>query len=256
MADQPVAPAKSRWEIAGKTVFITGAEGGLGTALVSAFVRAGCARVLAATRGVLPPPHGTVEPVLLDITDGRHVSDAAAKYARDVDILVNNAGQNHNTRFLDVDEDNASREIQVNYLGTLRMVRAFAPAMRQRGRGLIVNLITIGSQVSFPNMGSYCASKAALHLMTQSIRAELGYYGVDVVGVYPAAIDTPMSVHVPAANKISPEQAANEMIIGLRNGREDIYIGMAAELHDRLRREPKAVEAMLKVRVAPSPSRV
>lgn len=255
MAEPATASTKPRWEIAGKTIFITGADGGLGTRLVSAFIAAGSRQIFAGTRSVISWPSPAVQSILLDITDDRQVNDVAVKYAADIDILVNNAGCNHNTKFLDVDVDNAMHEMQVNYFGTLRMVRAFAPAMRRRRHGRIVNVMTIGSQVCFPNMGSYCASKAALHLMTQSIRAELGYHGVDVVGIYPPAIDTPMSAHVPPANKISPEQVAAEIIGGLRNGHEDIYIGMAANLHERVRREPKAVEAMLKVRVAPQSGR-
>jgi NAD(P)-dependent dehydrogenase (short-subunit alcohol dehydrogenase family) len=237
--------------VAGKTVLITGASGGLGRQLVEALVKAGAALVLAASRQAMAWPSPLVRGILLDVTSEDQVQAAAATHARDVDILLNNAGANHNSRFFDDDAEKARREMDVNYFGTLRMIRAFAPAMRERGHGTIVNVLSSGAFASFPNMGSYCASKAALHSLTHAVRAELGYHGVAVIGVYPPAIDTPMSAHVPAENKISPERVADEIVAGLGERREDIHIGMAADLYERARREPKAVEAMLKARVAP-----
>jgi len=239
-------------EIAGKTVLITGAGGGIGQKLIPAFLAAGAGRILAADRTPGTWHDARIEPVALDITDARQVTGAAAKYAEATDILVNNAGHNHNTRFLDTDPGNALREMEVNYFGTLAMIRAFAPAMRARRHGVIVNMITVGAHVSFPNMGSYCASKAALHLLTQTVRAELGYHGVDVVGIYPPAVDTQMSAHVPPASKISPQEVADGVIAALRNGEEETYIGMAADLREKLRQDPKAVERTLKARVAPA----
>jgi NAD(P)-dependent dehydrogenase (short-subunit alcohol dehydrogenase family) len=244
--------AKPR-DISGKTVLVTGAGGGIGRCIVPALISAGVARVLAADRQMERWDHKAVKPVMLNITNRSSVAEVAARFAGSVDILINNAGHNHNSRFLDVDDpENALREMQVNYFGTLNMIRAFSPAMRERGHGVIVNMLTVGSHICFPNMGSYCASKAALHSMTQSVRAELGFYGVDVVGIYPPAVDTTMSSHVPAAQKMSPEGVAEQLIATLRNGDEEIYIGMAADLYERARREPKAVESMLKGRVAPA----
>lgn len=239
-------------EISGKTILITGAGGGLGRCIVPALLAAGARRVIAADRSAEHWNDTAVEPIVLDITHCGDVKDAATRFGDNVDILINNAGHNHNTRFLEVDDpDNALREMEVNYFGTLNMIRAFSPAMRRRSHGVIVNMLTVGSNVCFPNMGSYCASKAALHSMTQSVRAELGFYGIDVVGIYPPAVDTKMSLHVPPAHKMSPESVAAQLVATLRSGDEEIYIGMAAELYERARREPKAVENMLKGRVAP-----
>jgi NAD(P)-dependent dehydrogenase (short-subunit alcohol dehydrogenase family) len=250
MAEAATASGPSQ-ELAGKSVFITGSNGGIGTRLVEAFVAAE-AVVFAASHVSRAHQHPTAKNLVLDITDPRQVADVAAVYAAQTDILINNAGCNHNLRFLDVDENAAVREMEVNYFGTLRMIRAFAPAMIRRKRGTIVNILTVGSHVSFPNMGSYCASKGALHLLTQSARAELGFCGVAVVGVYPPAVDTRMSRHVPPPNKIAPHEVAAAIVSGLRDGREDIYIGAAADLYERVRREPKAVETMLRARVAPA----
>jgi NAD(P)-dependent dehydrogenase (short-subunit alcohol dehydrogenase family) len=247
------ASASKPRDIAGKTVLLTGASGGIGRCIVPALLAAGVSRVIAADRRPESWDAPEVEPAALDITDRSKVAELAARCADEVDLLINNAGHNHNTRLLEVDDpDNAAREMQVNYFGTLNMIRAFGAAMRRRGHGVIVNMLTVGSHVCFPNMGSYCASKAALHSLTQSVRAELGFYGVDVIGIYPPAVDTKMSSHVPAAQKIAPERVAAELVAALRHGPEDVYIGMAGDLYDRARREPKAVEDMLKARVAPA----
>jgi len=121
--------------------------------------------------------------------------------------------------------------------------------MRRRGNGTIVNIVSIGAQIAFPGMGSYCASKAALHSMTQAIRAELNQSGICVMGVYPPAMDTRMSAHLDGSRKISPQQVAMELISALKHGGpEDVYVGPAAVLHDRLMREPKVVEAELGLR--------
>jgi NAD(P)-dependent dehydrogenase (short-subunit alcohol dehydrogenase family) len=251
MTSTEISPAISQGEFAGKTILITGANGGLGKKLVEAFVTAGARRILAASRSHVSWPEAAVNGVMLDVSSEQQIEAVAKAHRHDVDILINNAGLNHNSRFLNVDAESARREMEVNYFGTLRMIRAFGPAMRDRRSGAIVNIISSGAYASFPNMGSYCASKAALHMLTQSVRAELGYYGVRVVAVFPPAFDTRMSTHVPADRKMSPERVAAELLAGLREKREDIHIGMAAEFYERVRREPKAVEAMLKAAVVP-----
>ena len=240
-------------DVTGTTILLTGARGGIGRCIVAALLDAGAKRIIAADRQPAAWESPLVEPVALDITDRDQVTALAARLADQVDILINNAGQNRNAPFLQTgDPDDAVQEMQVNYFGTLNMVRAFGSAMRRRGDGVIVNMLTLGSHVCFPNMGSYCASKAALHSMTQSVRAELGYYGVDVIGIYPPAVDTRMSMQVPAAQKMQPEDVAAHVVSALRDGVEDVFIGAAAGLYERARREPKAVETMMKVRVAPA----
>jgi short-subunit dehydrogenase len=251
VASTEVVSTTSRDAFAGKTVLITGANGGLGIQLVDALVAAGVGRILAASRSPVSWPQAAVSGILLDVCNEQQIDAVATAHMRDVDVLINNAGLNHNSRFLNVDAENARREMEVNYFGTLQMIKALAPAMRDRGSGTIVNIISSGAYATFPNMGSYCASKAALHVLTQSVRAELGYYGVRVVAAYPPAVDTRMSTHVPAEHKMSPERVAVELLAGLRDEREDIHIGMAADFYERVRREPKVVEAMLKARVAP-----
>lgn len=231
-------------EIKGKTVLITGAAGGIGQAFIAAFREAGAGRIYAAARDPSSlKADETVHPLALDITEQ---AAANALPAAEIEILVNNAGRNFNEGLLAADEIRfAEEEIAVNYLGTLRLIRAVAPHMKRRSAGLIVNLATVLAHVNLPLMGSYCASKAALLSLTQGIRAELMPWGVRVVGVFPGAVDTAMSADFPPP-KMSPAAVARATIDAIREGVEDCYPGeMAQELRRKMLQDPKAVEREL-----------
>jgi len=225
-------------EIAGKVVLITGAAGGIGRALVAAFREAGAAEVIE----VGGPSAGTGQ-TKVDVTDKAAVEALAASLAGRVDILINNAGFNGNSGVLAMtEESHARQEMEVNYFGLLNMMRAFSPAMRQRGQGVIVNLLSILGHVNLPAIGSYCASKAAALSLTQAVRAELAPWGVRVCSILPGAVDTRMSAHVPPP-KLAPAQLANAVVKALREGLEDVYPGAMAEgMHAALRLDAKALE--------------
>jgi NAD(P)-dependent dehydrogenase (short-subunit alcohol dehydrogenase family) len=235
--------------IEGAVALVTGAGGGIGRALVEALRAAGAAEVIAADRVAMSAGEG-VTPLELDITDAASVERAASRVADRVDILINNAGVNANRRlfshgFLDA----ARHEIEVNYLGLLAMSAAFAPAMRRRGHGTIVNLLTFLGHVNLPLMASYCASKAAAHSITQALRAELALAGVRVLGVYPTVVDTPMSRQV-TTSKLAPEQLAREVIEAIDSHIEDLYPGSAAQAYRELLAAPKQIERRMAQRLA------
>jgi NAD(P)-dependent dehydrogenase (short-subunit alcohol dehydrogenase family) len=235
-------------EVKGRTVLVTGADGGIGRALVDAFVKAGAARVWAATRkpAKAAGEDAVVRPLQLDITDGKSVAAAAKAAGADLDILVNNAGVTAIAGLLDADTtEGARREIEVNYLGTLEVIRAFAPSMKTRGQGVIVNVLTVLAHVNLPSMGSYCASKAAALSMTQGVRAELMPWGVRVAAIFPSTVDTPASADSPPP-KLRPAQVAGAVVAMIRDGTEDHYPGrFAADLHAGWRDSPKVVEREL-----------
>jgi NAD(P)-dependent dehydrogenase (short-subunit alcohol dehydrogenase family)/uncharacterized OB-fold protein len=225
-------------EITGKVVLITGAPGGIGRALTAAFREAGAAEVIA-----ICGPSASAGPTTLDVTDRVAVEALAASLGGRVDILINNAGFNGNSAMLAAtDESHARREMEVNYFGLLNMVRAFSPAMRARGQGVIVNMLSVLSHVSLPAIGSYCASKAAALSLTQAVRAELAPWGVRVCSILPGAVDTRMSAQSPPP-KLAPAQLANAIVRALREGLEDVYPGAMAEgMHAALRLDAKALE--------------
>jgi NAD(P)-dependent dehydrogenase (short-subunit alcohol dehydrogenase family) len=236
----------NRREIAGKTVLLSGASGGIGRELVRAFLGAGAAEVIAASRTPDDASDSRVRAHVLDVTDDASVAAAAAAFAERVDILVNCAGANANSRiFLPPALEGAREEMDVNYFGLLRMVRAFAPAMQRRRQGAIVNMLSMVSLVNVPRMATYCASKAAAYSLTQAIRAELMPYGIHVCTMLPSATDTPMSAHL-SIPKLKPATVADAVIAAIRDGIEDAHEGLIhEEIYQGLRTDPKSIERQM-----------
>ena len=231
--------------IKGSVVFITGAAGSIAGALISELTARGAAKIYAAARdnsGLAGS--GIVQPVRMDVTSDGDVTSAAAT-ARDVTLLINNAGVNHNTAFMVApDLGFAREEIEINYLAPLRVTRAFAPALIANG-GAVLNLLTILARVNLPFMGSYCASKAAALSLTQGLRGELVPKGVHVAAALPGAVETRMTAML-TIPKMTPANAAAEILDGFEAGTEDIYVGdMARGLAEGLAHDPKAIERQL-----------
>ncbi|HEY5992121.1 MAG TPA: SDR family NAD(P)-dependent oxidoreductase, partial [Candidatus Udaeobacter sp.] len=136
------------------------------------------------------------------------------------------------------------REMNVNYFGALRMARALAPAMIERGEGMIVNIATAFAKINLPLVGTYCASKAALLSLGQALRAYLADKGVHVITVMPTTIDTDMSrgADVP---KMPTEFVAAEILRHIREETIDPPIGEEAErILEALLKDPLAMEKM------------
>lgn len=234
--------------LAGAVAFVTGCNRGIGPATVRALLKAGVAKVYVGSRkldgvkALAAEAPGKLVPVEIDVTKPEQVA-AAAKQAGDVTLLINNAGVNFNTPLMAIEStDNARREIEVNYFGTLGMCRAFQPILKKNGGGAIVNMLSILSHVNLPLMGSLCASKAAELSMTQAVRAELKAQGTHVMAVLPGAVDTDMTAGV-AVPKIQPDYVSYAIVQGLKARAEEIYPGdMAAGVFYGLTGDPKAVE--------------
>jgi NAD(P)-dependent dehydrogenase (short-subunit alcohol dehydrogenase family) len=237
-------------DIAGTTALVTGAHGGIGRCFVAALIKRGARRVYAAD---LPGRHdagGDSRIVRLDLDIADEASTVrAAKSASDVQILINNAGVNLRAPFIAaLSMASARREIETNYLGTLAMCRAFAPVLaghRQFGGSAIINVASILGKVTLPNLGSYCASKAALLRLSEGVRAELTAQGTKVTLVLPWAVDTVMSGPFPGV-KTSPTEVAERALDAVVEGDEDIWLhDYSYELERRLREDPKGLEKEL-----------
>lgn len=235
-------------EVKGKVVLVTGADGGIGQALVASFLKAGAKRVIAASRKRKPAGKAAprVQHVRLDLTDAKSIAAAAKAVGAEVDILVNNAGVTAIAGLLDADTiDGARSEIEVNYLGTLNVIRAFAPFMKERKQGVIVNVLTVLAHACLPSMGSYCASKAAALAMTQGVRAELMPWGVRVAAIFPSTVDTAASADSPPP-KLRPADVAAAVVMMIESGLEDHYPGrFASDLYAGWRDNHKVVEREL-----------
>ncbi len=214
--------------IQGSIAFVTGANRGIGKADVEALVKAGASRIYATARSIeslkdivaIAPDR--IIPIALDITDPEQVNEAAQK-AQDVTLLINNAGVlGAGGLFVENSVETAQWEMNTNYFGTLSMVRAFAPILKKNGGGAIVNILSVVSVANAPVFSSYSASKAALHSLTQGIRAELASQRTQVIGVFPGPVDTDMAEAVPM-DKIAPLEVANLILQAVENGIEDVY---------------------------------
>ena len=223
----------------GKTVLVTGANRGIGQALVEEALRRGAARVYAGTRQPLTHPDPRVTPLTLDVTSTDQI-EAAADRVETLDILINNAG----LALYDDLTDRAAleRSLEVNLFGPYGMIQAFLPQLTRSG-GAIVNNVSLMALAPLPLTPAYAVSKAAAFNLTQSLRALLAGRGVRVHAVLTGPTDTDMTrgFEIP---KASPESVAQAIFDALDNGEEDIFPdAMSASVAESWRSGPaKALE--------------
>jgi NAD(P)-dependent dehydrogenase (short-subunit alcohol dehydrogenase family) len=204
--------------IEGKTVLVTGANRGLGHALVDEALRRGAKRVYAASRQPIAHADDRVTPVIMDVTDWAQIK-LAVESVESLDILINNAG-------VSLPDDLSSRaafeqHFDVNVYGPLMVTQALLPSLTQ-SRGRIVNVVSIGAFAAVPVLPAYSASKAAAFSVTQSLRALLAGRGVRVHAVLPGPIDTDMVRDLPIP-KTPPESVARNILDGVENEDEEIF---------------------------------
>jgi len=204
--------------LADKAVLVTGANRGIGQALVEEALRRGAKRVYAGTRQPLAHLDGRVTPVTLDVTNAAQIQEAVER-VESLDVLINNAGVAiyDDLSNLDVIE----QHLAVNFLGLLKVTHAFLPLLR-RSKGAIVNNLSLAALAALPVIPAYSISKAAAFNMTQSLRALLAGQGVTVHAVVLGPIDTDMNrgFEIP---KASPESAALRIFDGLEKGEDEIF---------------------------------
>jgi NAD(P)-dependent dehydrogenase (short-subunit alcohol dehydrogenase family) len=207
-----------------KVVFVSGANRGIGAAVVRELLKVSVAKVYAAARDPKSLPDfgdARVVPVQLDVTDKASV-DRAAAAATDTDVLVNNAGRGVLADWLSVSQHDVEADMNTNYYGTLSVIRAFLPHLKARGSATIANVISVVGLAAAPPLSGYSASKAALQSLTQGLRASLASSGIAVLGIYPGPIDTDLAKHLPL-EKATPEHAAANIVRGIEEGRTYIF---------------------------------
>jgi NAD(P)-dependent dehydrogenase (short-subunit alcohol dehydrogenase family) len=204
--------------VANKTVLITGANRGIGRALVNEALKRGAKQVYAASRVPLQITDERVTPLTLDVTSASQIQHAVDQVGA-LDVLINNAGI---AAYDDLtNPDVVEQHLAVNFLGPLRMTNAFVPLLR-RSKGAVVNNLSLAALAALPMIPAYSISKAAAFNMTQSMRVLLAADGVSVHAVVLGPIDTEMSrgLEIP---KASPESAAAGIFDGLENGEDEIF---------------------------------
>lgn len=204
--------------IANKTILISGANRGIGLALVDEALNRGAKRIYAGTRSSFKHSDGRVTPLTLDVTNAEHIRRVTGEVGA-LDVLINNAG-------IAIYDDLGKPELieqhlAVNLYGPLNLTRALLPLLK-RSNGAVVNNLSIVALAGMPVIPAYSISKAAALNMTQSMRALLAGQGVSVHAVFLGPIDTDMNrgFNIP---KAPVETAARGIFDGLENGEDDIF---------------------------------
>lgn len=229
------------------TALVTGANRGIGRALVSALLDAGARKVYATARdaGKLPrfdgSDEGRVVALTLDVTKPADIAEAA-RAARDVMLLINNAGVLEIGDAAETSAESLRRVFDVNVVGVLETARAFAPVIELNGGGAIANVISVAAFGSMPGFAAYCASKAADWSLTQGLRASLVKKGIAVHAIFPGPIDTDMAAGL-SMDKMSPQDCARAIVAAIEAGIEDIFPDpVALRIADAWGRDPQSVQ--------------
>ncbi|MBO0751908.1 MAG: SDR family oxidoreductase, partial [Bradyrhizobiaceae bacterium] len=243
-----------------RRVLITDGRSETGQALARALCDAGAALVLVGIADPWKPFPGAaalqaiagVEIVPLDLTDSRSVAELAAQNGARVDILINTAAHVRPGGMLDPGGLTLAREeLELRYLGLMRLARSFGPAMRARGAdgvnaaAAFVNLLSIHAMAAWPAYGVFSSVEAACLSAAQTLRSELRGGGVKVVNVFSGPLETEWFQTVPPP-KVAPAALAGAVVSALRSGIEDVFVGdVAQDIRARLAVNPKALEREL-----------
>lgn len=204
--------------IADKAVLVTGANRGIGQALVEEALSRGARRVYAAARRPVVHPDARVTPLTLDVTDAAQIRQAVADVDA-LDILINNAGV---ALYDDLsDRSLLEQHLAVNLFGTYDVTQAFLPLLIQ-SRGTLVNNLSVNAVAPLPLIPAYSISKAAAFNLTQSLRVLLAGRGVRVHAVLTGPTDTDMTrgLDIP---KAAPRSVARAVFDGVEHGHDEIF---------------------------------
>lgn len=243
-----------------RRVLITDGRSDSGQALAQALSDAGAAIVFVGeAESWLPYPGqrqvreiANVEVLPLDLTDTDSVVDLCGEIGGKVDILINNARFVRPGGLLERGDVVFARdEMDVNYLGLMRLAQIFGPVMRSRGADGVnsatawVNLMSVYALSNLPSFAGFSASHAAALSLSQSLRAELRAGGVRVMNAFTGPTDDAWHQPLPPP-KVTPQALAKAVVAGLREGLEEIYIGdVAKDIRERWQASPKVLEREL-----------
>lgn len=211
-------------DIAGSTALVTGANRGIGRRFVDQLLARGAMKVYATARRpeLIDTSDPRVTPLYLDLLDEKSIVNAA-EAAQDVTLLVNNAGIATGANLMTDDLDTVREDLETHLFGTLRVIRAFAPALAAGGGGAVVNILSVLSWVATEGTGSYAVAKAAEWNMTNGVRLELAGQRTLVQGVHLGAADTDMMAgrDVPM---IDPTDVARASLDGVQAGTIEVLV--------------------------------
>lgn len=246
-----------------KVAVITGAGGGVGSALAAALAERGChlalvdvsEAALAATADTLAASGVTLSTHVVDVTDREQMSalpGAVLAAHGQVHLLFNNAGITYQKSFATHTMEDWDRIVGINWWGVLYGCHYFLDALRAAGEAHIVNLSSMSAFAGLPGQTSYCATKGAVKLLSESMWAELEKFNIGVTSVHPGAIKTDMiqatlknSDDEVAAQRnydmaqrigVTPEKVAHDIIRAIERRKIRIRVGKDAFILDWLKR--------------------
>ncbi len=211
-----------------KIALVSGANRGIGKAITIELLNRGAKKVYAGARDIstlneLKDIYGEkIVPLALDVTDISSIT-SATQGINELDILVNNAGVfSIGGIFNGATNESLKQNLDVNVWGIINLSNAVIDALKKSKNSAIINISSLAGLGNMPMCATYSVSKAAVHSLTQGMRAELAANNTLVIGVYPGPIDTDMAANI-EMDKDSPENVAKSIVVGLVNGNEDVF---------------------------------
>lgn len=195
-------------------VLITGCSSGIGEGFAKAFAERGATLFATARKRekIALDENERTTLLNLDVTSKESVTLAMAQIEREaggIDILINNAGYGLIAPVAEMDIEALRLQLETNVIGAVRMIEAFVPGMIERHSGTIVNVGSVSGITPTPFSGAYCASKAALHSLSDALRMELLPFGVKVIILLPGGIKSQFAERA----GLEAEQAAEKFRI-------------------------------------------
>jgi short-subunit dehydrogenase len=233
----------------GSRAIVTGASSGIGRAIALELARRGArllitarrAERLAETAAAIRHQHTEVQTVVGDLTQAetRHqIVETARQAWNGIDCLVNNAGVGAHGRFESAAPERLRQIMEVNFFAPVELIRLALPLLRQGNRPIVVNVSSVLGHRAAPFKSEYCASKFALHGMSDALRAEWIKQGIDVLLISPSTTASEFTEHVledkdarpSPATPMSPERVARAAVRAIQQGRHELILPLSGKL--------------------------
>ena len=230
-----------------KCVFISGASRGLGAAFAKEIIERGADKIFVTARKsedlgyLVAQAPDRVVPIEMELSNPASIHKAV-EAAKSAFIVINNAGLLHFGNVLDMPVRDIREDMEVNFYGTLEVIRQFTPHLKLSKDARVLNILSIVSLASKAGIGGYATSKAAAFSATQAIRGTLFKEGIAVHAAFPGGMDTDMLAAVTGEEKDDPTLIAKEILDQMSQGVLDIYPGHGQEVGLLWKRSPRELE--------------